>query len=156
VSLRASTGGCDRLAFDRYCALARRWRLRGPGRRLGVCPFAGTRLGLDLAAGAQPLDVVRERLVLAPTRGSCDRTISSAAIAPHTSSVRWLAAKIPSVPWPLPKAIRAAAPGFTVPGRKRGSRGPAPTTLHHHCAIVTAAHGFLTLERADPNGQRPA
>jgi SRSO17 transposase len=28
--------------------------------------------------------------------------------------------------------------------------------FHHHCAIVTAAHGFLTLERADPNRQRPA
>ncbi len=28
--------------------------------------------------------------------------------------------------------------------------------FHHHCAIVTAAHGFLTLERQDPNRQRPA
>ncbi len=28
--------------------------------------------------------------------------------------------------------------------------------FHHHCTIVTAAHGFLTLERADPNRQRPA
>jgi SRSO17 transposase len=28
--------------------------------------------------------------------------------------------------------------------------------LHHHCAIVTAAHGFLTLERQNPNRQRPA
>jgi SRSO17 transposase len=28
--------------------------------------------------------------------------------------------------------------------------------FHHHCALVTAAHGFLTLERADPNHQRPA
>jgi SRSO17 transposase len=28
--------------------------------------------------------------------------------------------------------------------------------FHHHCAIVTAAHGFLTLERLDPNRQRPA
>ena len=28
--------------------------------------------------------------------------------------------------------------------------------LHHHCALVTAAHGFLTLERLDPNRQRPA
>jgi SRSO17 transposase len=27
--------------------------------------------------------------------------------------------------------------------------------FHHHCTIVTAAHGFLTLERADPNHQRP-
>jgi SRSO17 transposase len=27
--------------------------------------------------------------------------------------------------------------------------------FHHHCTIVTAAHGFLTLERADPNRQRP-
>jgi SRSO17 transposase len=28
--------------------------------------------------------------------------------------------------------------------------------FHHHCAIVTAAHGFLTLERRNPNHQRPA
>jgi len=28
--------------------------------------------------------------------------------------------------------------------------------FHHHCAIVTAAHGFLTLERLDPNRPRPA
>jgi SRSO17 transposase len=28
--------------------------------------------------------------------------------------------------------------------------------FHHHCAIVTAAHGFLTLERQNPNPQRPA
>ncbi len=28
--------------------------------------------------------------------------------------------------------------------------------FHHHCAIVTAAHGFLTLERQHPNHQRPA
>lgn len=28
--------------------------------------------------------------------------------------------------------------------------------FHHHCTIVTAAHGFLTLERADPNRPRPA
>ena len=27
--------------------------------------------------------------------------------------------------------------------------------FHHHCTIVTAAHGFLTLQRADPNHQRP-
>jgi len=27
--------------------------------------------------------------------------------------------------------------------------------FHHHCALVTAAHGFLTEERADPNRQRP-
>jgi SRSO17 transposase len=27
--------------------------------------------------------------------------------------------------------------------------------FHHHCTIVAAAHGFLTLERADPNHQRP-
>jgi SRSO17 transposase len=27
--------------------------------------------------------------------------------------------------------------------------------FHHHCALVTAAHGFLTLERADPNHPRP-
>jgi len=28
--------------------------------------------------------------------------------------------------------------------------------FHHHCALVTAAHGFLTEERADPNHPRPA
>ncbi len=28
--------------------------------------------------------------------------------------------------------------------------------FHHHCAIVTAVHGFLTLERQNPNRQRPA
>jgi SRSO17 transposase len=28
--------------------------------------------------------------------------------------------------------------------------------FHHHCAIVIAAHGFLTLERQNPNRQRPA
>jgi SRSO17 transposase len=28
--------------------------------------------------------------------------------------------------------------------------------FHHHCAIVTAAHGFLTLERLDPNRPRSA
>ncbi len=28
--------------------------------------------------------------------------------------------------------------------------------FHHHCTLVTAAHGFLTEERADPNHQRPA
>jgi SRSO17 transposase len=28
--------------------------------------------------------------------------------------------------------------------------------FHHHCTLVSAAHGFLTLERADPNHQRPA
>jgi SRSO17 transposase len=28
--------------------------------------------------------------------------------------------------------------------------------FHHHCALVTAAHGFLTLERQHPNHQRPA
>jgi len=27
--------------------------------------------------------------------------------------------------------------------------------FHHHCTLVTAAHGFLTEERADPNHQRP-
>jgi SRSO17 transposase len=27
--------------------------------------------------------------------------------------------------------------------------------FHHHCTLVTAAHGFLTLQRADPNHQRP-
>jgi SRSO17 transposase len=28
--------------------------------------------------------------------------------------------------------------------------------FHHHCALVTAAHGFLTLERQNPNRPRPA
>ncbi|HKR49882.1 MAG TPA: IS701 family transposase [Pseudonocardiaceae bacterium] len=28
--------------------------------------------------------------------------------------------------------------------------------FHHHCTLVTAAHGFLTEERADPNHRRPA
>jgi len=28
--------------------------------------------------------------------------------------------------------------------------------FHHHCALVIAAHGFLTLERQNPNHQRPA
>jgi SRSO17 transposase len=28
--------------------------------------------------------------------------------------------------------------------------------FHHHCSLVTAAHGFLTLERQNPNRQRPA
>jgi SRSO17 transposase len=28
--------------------------------------------------------------------------------------------------------------------------------FHHHCTLVSAAHGFLTLERADPNHPRPA
>ena len=28
--------------------------------------------------------------------------------------------------------------------------------FHHHCAVVIAAHGFLTLERQNPNRQRPA
>jgi SRSO17 transposase len=28
--------------------------------------------------------------------------------------------------------------------------------FHHHCSLVTAAHGFLTIERTDPNHQRPA
>jgi SRSO17 transposase len=27
--------------------------------------------------------------------------------------------------------------------------------FHHHCTLVTAAHGFLTFQRADPNHQRP-
>lgn len=27
---------------------------------------------------------------------------------------------------------------------------------YHHCALVTAAHGFMTLERQHPNHQRPA
>ncbi|MGH2847221.1 MAG: IS701 family transposase, partial [Thermoleophilaceae bacterium] len=28
--------------------------------------------------------------------------------------------------------------------------------FHHHCTLVTAAHGFLTLERQNPNRPRPA
>jgi SRSO17 transposase len=28
--------------------------------------------------------------------------------------------------------------------------------FHHHCALVTVAHGFLTLERLDPKAPRPA
>jgi SRSO17 transposase len=28
--------------------------------------------------------------------------------------------------------------------------------FHHHCTLVTAAHGFLTLERTDPNRPRSA
>jgi SRSO17 transposase len=28
--------------------------------------------------------------------------------------------------------------------------------FHHHCSLVIAAHGFLTLERQNPNHQRPA
>ena len=28
--------------------------------------------------------------------------------------------------------------------------------FHHHCALVTLAHGFLTLERLDPKAPRPA
>jgi SRSO17 transposase len=28
--------------------------------------------------------------------------------------------------------------------------------FHHHCALVTCAHAFLTLERRDPKAQRPA
>jgi SRSO17 transposase len=28
--------------------------------------------------------------------------------------------------------------------------------LHHHCALVTCAHAFLTLERLDPKAPRPA
>jgi SRSO17 transposase len=28
--------------------------------------------------------------------------------------------------------------------------------FHHHCALVIAAHGFMTLERQHPNHQRPA
>jgi SRSO17 transposase len=34
--------------------------------------------------------------------------------------------------------------------------GRSYTGFHHHCAIVTAAHGFLTLERQNPNRPRPA
>jgi SRSO17 transposase len=28
--------------------------------------------------------------------------------------------------------------------------------FHHHCALVTCAHAFLTLERLDPKARRPA
>jgi SRSO17 transposase len=28
--------------------------------------------------------------------------------------------------------------------------------FHHHCALVTCAHAFLTLERLSPKAQRPA
>jgi len=28
--------------------------------------------------------------------------------------------------------------------------------FHHHCALVTCAHAFLTLERQDPKAPRPA
>jgi SRSO17 transposase len=28
--------------------------------------------------------------------------------------------------------------------------------FHHHCALVTLAHAFLTLERLDPKAPRPA
>jgi SRSO17 transposase len=28
--------------------------------------------------------------------------------------------------------------------------------FHHHCALVTCAHAFLTLERLDPKAPRPA
>jgi SRSO17 transposase len=28
--------------------------------------------------------------------------------------------------------------------------------FHHHCALVTCAHAFLTLERLDPRAPRPA
>jgi SRSO17 transposase len=28
--------------------------------------------------------------------------------------------------------------------------------FHHHCALVTCAHAFLTLERRDPKAPRPA
>lgn len=34
--------------------------------------------------------------------------------------------------------------------------GRSYTGFHHHCTLVTAAHGFLTLERTDPKAQRPA
>ncbi|MGI0128668.1 MAG: transposase, partial [Thermoplasmata archaeon] len=27
--------------------------------------------------------------------------------------------------------------------------------FHHHCALVTCAHAFLTLERLDPKARRP-
>jgi SRSO17 transposase len=28
--------------------------------------------------------------------------------------------------------------------------------FHHHCALVSLAYGFLTLERLDPKAPRPA
>ncbi len=34
--------------------------------------------------------------------------------------------------------------------------GRSYTGFHHHCALVTCAHAFLTLERLDPKAQRPA
>jgi SRSO17 transposase len=34
--------------------------------------------------------------------------------------------------------------------------GRSYSGFHHHCSLVTAAHGFLTLERADPNRPRSA
>jgi len=34
--------------------------------------------------------------------------------------------------------------------------GRSTLGFHHHCALVTAAHGFLTLERQNPNRPRPA
>ena len=42
---------------------------------------------------------------LRPTRGNSESMISSAPAAPQTSSVRPLAAKMPSAPWPLASAI---------------------------------------------------
>jgi SRSO17 transposase len=38
----------------------------------------------------------------------------------------------------------------------KGELGLSYLGFHHHCTLVTAAHGFLTEERADPNHQRPA
>jgi SRSO17 transposase len=34
--------------------------------------------------------------------------------------------------------------------------GRSYTGFHHHCALVTCAHAFLTLERLDPKARRPA
>jgi SRSO17 transposase len=34
--------------------------------------------------------------------------------------------------------------------------GRSYTGFHHHCALVTCAHAFLTLERLDPKAPRPA
>jgi SRSO17 transposase len=34
--------------------------------------------------------------------------------------------------------------------------GRSNAGFHHHCALVTCAHAFLTLERLDPKAQRPA
>jgi hypothetical protein len=37
-----------------------------------------------------------------------------------------------------------------------GETDPHSAGFHHHCALVTYAHAFLTLERRDPKAPRPA